>query len=50
MVRLQSTAELLKYGGLELITRLHRLLSEIWDREVMPEEWKSGLVCPIFKK
>jgi hypothetical protein len=46
----QLTAELLKYGGLEYITHLHSLISKIWEREVMPEEWKTGLICRILKK
>jgi hypothetical protein len=46
----QLTAELLKCGGTHLIDCLHRLISEIRERVEMPEEWKTGLICPIFKK
>jgi sorting nexin-29 len=46
----QLTAELLKCGGPYLIRYLHRLIIEIWERGEMPEEWKTGLICPIFKK
>jgi sorting nexin-29 len=44
------TAELLKCGGPDLIRYLYRLINEIREREEMPEEWKTGLICPIFKK
>jgi sorting nexin-29 len=46
----QLTVELLKQGGPGLIRNLHRLVSGIWEREEMPEEWTTGLICPIFKK
>jgi sorting nexin-29 len=41
---------LLKCGGPDLIRHLHRLINEIWEIEEMQEEWKTGLICPIFKK
>jgi hypothetical protein len=44
------TAELLKNGGLELIRTLHELICEIWVKETMPDDWGTGLICPIFKK
>jgi sorting nexin-29 len=22
----------------------------VWEKEVMPKEWSTGLICPIFKK
>jgi hypothetical protein len=46
----QLTAELLTCGGPDLIRYLHRLISEIWEREEIPEECRTGLICPIFKK
>jgi hypothetical protein len=44
------TAELIKHGGQILLTRIHKLIYMIWDKERMPAEWKEGLICPIFKK
>jgi hypothetical protein len=40
----------LECGGPDLVRYLHRLINEIWEREEMQEEWKTGLICPILKK
>ena len=29
---------------------MHQLISAIWDKEQLPEQWKTGLVFPIYKK
>ena len=43
-------AELIKNASRELKERLHTLISEIWRHEKMPDDWKVGLIVPIFKK
>jgi hypothetical protein len=43
-------AELIKCGGKELIIKIHELINNIWRNEVMPEKWKTGIICPIHKK
>jgi len=43
-------AELLKKGGKDLINALYGIISEVWKRETMPEEWNTAIICPIFKK
>lgn len=42
--------EVIKNGGNELLTRIHNIIVQIWKREMMPKEWKNGLLVPIFKK
>lgn len=43
-------AELLKSGGVELHKHIHELVTKIWIEEEIPEEWKLGVICPLYKK
>jgi endonuclease/exonuclease/phosphatase family metal-dependent hydrolase len=43
-------AELIKSGGQRLFEVMHTLIKWIWEKEVMPEEWTKGIICPILKK
>jgi hypothetical protein len=43
-------SELIKNGGAALISKIHKLICAIWNREVLPEEWKEAIIVPIFKK
>jgi hypothetical protein len=43
-------AELIKNASPTLKDRLHPLICKIWRHEKMPDEWKVGLIIPIFKK
>jgi len=39
------------YGGEETAEELHRIINKIWNGEQeLPEEWKTGVVIPIYKK
>lgn len=44
------TAELFKYGGRSLQKIMYKLIVLIWEKEEIPKEWSSGLICPILKK
>ena len=41
--------ELLKYGGSGMVDLLEQLFSVIWQ-EIVPRQWREGLIVNIFKK
>ena len=43
-------AELIKMGPEKLASCLHRMIVRIWEVEQLPEEWKEGVISPIYKK
>lgn len=43
-------AELIKQGGERMLTELHNLITNIWRRECIPDEWRESIITPVFKK
>jgi hypothetical protein len=43
-------AELLKKGGTMLVSKIAEVIKTVWKTETIPEEWKTAIICPIFKK
>jgi hypothetical protein len=41
-------AELIKNASFELKERLHALICKIRRDEKMPDDWKVGLIVPLF--
>ena len=29
---------------------MHELIKRVWNDEELPEEWKTSILCPIYKK
>ncbi|KAJ4437353.1 hypothetical protein ANN_17494 [Periplaneta americana] len=44
------TAELIQKGGKRLWTYIYELILVIWNKEEIPDEWRTALICPIHKK
>lgn len=42
--------ELFKNGGNALCMEMHGLIVRIWNGEELPEEWKTSILCPLYKK
>ena len=43
-------AELIKAGGGTTCGGIHKLITSIWKKEKLPEEWKESIIVPIHKK
>ena len=43
-------AELIKAGGGTICLEIHKLITSIWKKEKLPEEWKESVIVPIHKK
>jgi len=43
-------AELMKWGGGRLTEEIQKLITLIWNKETLPEQWKDSIIIPIFKK
>ena len=42
-------AEILKTEGTTILLWLHTLLCLIWNTEIIPTDWRQGVVVPIWK-
>ena len=45
----QIHGEFLKYGGVPMIRALFYLFNAIWLMEKWPQEWRGGIIHPIYK-
>ena len=46
----QIPAELIKAGGRTICLENHKLITSIWKKKKLPEEWKESIIVPIHKK
>jgi hypothetical protein len=49
-VKYAITADLIKGSGRSLWKNICQLIVSIWEKEEMPEEWRTAIICPIYKK
>ena len=43
-------AQLIKAGGGTICLEIYKLITSIWKKEKLPEEWKESIIVPIQKK
>ena len=43
-------AELIKAGGGTICGEIHKLITSIWKKEKLPEEWNESIIVPSHKK
>jgi len=43
-------AERFKTGGRTICLEIRKLITSIWKKEKLPEEWKESVIVPIHKK
>ena len=46
----QIPNELIKGGGKTIRCEIHKLITSIWNKEELPEEWKESNIVPVYKK
>jgi hypothetical protein len=46
----QIPAELIKVEGRTMYLEIHKLITSIWKKKKLPEEWKESIIVPIHKK
>jgi hypothetical protein len=44
------TTELIKKAVDVFWKNIYQLIVSVWEKEVMQEEWKTAIICPILKK
>lgn len=42
--------EVWSFAGQGLVNKLIGILGKVWEGQGLPEEWKMGIVVPLFKK
>jgi hypothetical protein len=45
----QIPVELYQAGGETLVSVIHKLITSIWNKEEMPDQWKESIILPIHK-
>jgi len=40
---------LIKAGSRTICYEIHKLINSIWNKHVLPEEWKGSITFPIYK-
>jgi len=41
--------EYIQHGGSDTLRKLHKIVTQVWKEEVVPEEWHQGIIIPLYK-
>jgi len=41
--------EYIQHGGSDALCTLHKIVTRVWEEEVVPEEWHQGIIIPLYK-
>ena len=41
--------EYIQHGGSDALRTLHKIVTQVWKEEVVPEEWHQGIIIPLYK-
>jgi hypothetical protein len=45
----QIPAELIRVGGEILRSKIHILITFIWHKEKLPDQWKESIIVPVHR-
>jgi mannosyltransferase OCH1-like enzyme len=45
----QIPAKSIKVGGRTIHSEIHKLITYVWNKEELPEEWKESIIVPIYE-
>jgi hypothetical protein len=45
----QTLEELIQAGGTKICSEIPKLISFIWNKEVLPQQWKESVVVTVYK-
>jgi hypothetical protein len=46
----QILTEMLEAAGETMLSAIHRLISAIWNKEELPDQWMESIIAPIHVK
>jgi hypothetical protein len=46
----QILAELIQAGSEILWPKFHKFINSIWNKEVLPDQWKESIIIPVHEK
>ena len=41
--------EYIQHGSSDALRTLHKIVTQVWKEEVVPEDWHQGIIIPLYK-